>query len=48
MARGISQIFTRALEDTKIGTLMRSFCSKEKMHELKIHLGVMCNDTEEW
>ena len=27
---------------------MGSFCSKYKMHELKIYRGVMHNDTEEW
>ena len=31
----------------KIGTLIGSFCPKQKMHELKIQSGVMCNDTEE-
>ena len=32
----------------KIGTLMVSFCPKQKMHELKSYRGVVCNDTEEW
>ena len=29
------------------GALMRSFCPKQKRHELKTYRGVMCNDTEE-
>ena len=32
--RGILPIFTKALESVKIGTLIRSFCPKLKMHEL--------------
>ena len=43
----IWQIFTRALESVKIGTLIRSFCPKQKMYELKIYNGVMCHDNEE-
>ena len=43
----IWQIFTRALESVKIGTLTRSFCPKQKMYELKIYSGVMCHDSEE-
>ena len=35
------QIFTRALESVKIGTLLRSFCPKYKMY------GVVCHDNEE-
>ena len=31
----IWQIFTRALESVKIGTLMRSFCPKQKIMTLK-------------
>ena len=34
MKWGIWQIFTRALESLKIGTLMGSFCSKLKMYQL--------------
>ena len=30
----IWQIFTKALESVKIGTLIRSFCPEKKMHEL--------------
>ena len=37
----IWQIFTRALESVKIGTLIRSFCPKQKMYEPKIYSGVM-------
>ena len=35
MTWGIWQIFTRALESLKIGTLMRSFYPNQKMYELK-------------
>ena len=48
MKWGIWEIFTRALEILKIGTLMGFFCPKLKMHELKIYLGVMCHANEEW
>ena len=44
---GIWQIFTRALESVKFGTLMGFFCPKQKMYELKIYRGVMCHDNEE-
>ena len=44
---GIWQIFTRALESLKIGTLIGSFNPKEKKYKLKIHRGVMCHDNEE-
>ena len=44
----ISQIFTRAHESFKIGTLMAYFCLKLKIYELKIYRGVMCYDNEEW
>ena len=43
---GTWQIFSRALESVKIGTLMGSFCPKQKMYELKIYSGVMCHDNE--
>ena len=46
MTGGIWQIFIRTFESVKIGTFMGSFCPKQKMHELKIYRGVMCNDTE--
>ena len=39
--------FTRALESLKIGILMRSFNTKLKKHELKIHKRVVCHDNEE-
>ena len=48
MVWGIWQIFTRALESLKIGTLMGSFYPKQKMYELKVYKGVMCHDSEEW
>ena len=44
MTGAIWQIFTRALERFKIGTLMGSFCPNQKMHELKIYRGVICQD----
>ena len=40
-------IFTKTLGSIKVGTLMGSFFPKQKMHELKIYRGVMCNNTEE-
>ena len=43
----IWQIFTKALESVKIGTLMGSFCPKQKMYELKIYRVVMCHGNEE-
>ena len=43
----IWQIFTRALESVKIGTLIKSFCPKQKMYEYKVYSGVMCHDSEE-
>ena len=43
----IWQIFIRALESVKIGTLMGSFCRKQKMYELKTYRGVMCHVNEE-
>ena len=39
MTWGISQIFTKALQ---------SFYPKQKMHELKIYIGVMFHDNEKW
>ena len=48
MTWGIWEIFTRALESLKIGTLMGFFCPKLKMHELKIYWGVMWHENEEW
>ena len=32
---------------TQTGTLMGSFCPKQKMYEIKIYRGVMCHDNEE-
>ena len=40
-------IFTRALESVKMGSLMGSFCTKQKMYELKIYKGVMSRDNKE-
>ena len=45
---GIWQIFTRALESLKIGTLMTYFCLKLRMYELKFYSGIRCHDNEEW
>ena len=47
MTWGSWQIFTIALESVKIGTLMGSFCPKQKMYDLKIYRGVICHDNEE-
>ena len=41
---GICQIFTRALESLKIGTLMGFFSPKLKIYELQIYGGVMCHE----
>ena len=43
----IWQIFTRALGSVEIGTLMGSFCPKQKRYDLKICRGVMCHDNDE-
>ena len=48
MTWAIWQIFTRALKSVKIGTLMGSFCLKQKMYQLKISRRVMCHGNEEW
>ena len=48
MTWGIWEIFTRALESLKIGTLMGFFCPKLKMHELKIYWGVISHENEQW
>ena len=39
--------FHQSIESVKIGTLMGSFCPKQKMYDLKIYRGVMCHDNEE-
>ena len=44
----IWQLFTRALESLKIGTLVASFCLNSKIYQLKIYRGVVCHDNEEW
>ena len=44
----IWQIFTRALENLKMGTLTRFFCPKLKIFELKIYRGVICHENEKW
>ena len=46
MTWGIWEIFTRALESLKIGTLMGFFCPKLKMHELKLYSGAICHGNE--
>ena len=48
MAWEIWEIFTKAHESLKFGTLMGFFCPKLKMHWLKIFWGVMCHENEEW
>ena len=44
----IWQIFTRTHGSVKIGTLMGSFCSKQKIHKINDYRGVMYNDTGKW
>ena len=46
LKKDIWQIFTRALESIKIGTLMGSFRPKQKWYDLKIRRGVLCHDNE--
>ena len=41
-------IFTTALQSVKIGILMGSFCSKQKIYEPKIYRGIMYHENEEW
>ena len=48
MTWGIWQIFTRALDSLKIGTLIGSFNSELKKYELKIYSGVLCHNNEKW
>ena len=47
---GILQIFTRAVESVKIGTLIRSFCPSRKCVSFKFTVGscvlTMKNDTK--
>ena len=45
MTWGIWQIFTRRLGSVKIGTLMYSFCLKQKAKKSR---KIMCKETEEW
>ena len=45
---GSWQIFTRALESLKIGTLIGFFCPKLQIYELKIYRGVMYHDNDDW
>ena len=39
--------FHQSIQSVKTGTLIGSFCPKQKMYELKIYRGVMCHDNEE-
>ena len=48
MTWGIWQIFTRALESVKIGTLMGPFVQIRKFMSLKFYREVMCHGNEEW
>ena len=48
MTWGVWQIFTRAPESLKIGTLMTSFFLEMKMYEMKIYRGVMCHENLKW
>ena len=45
--RNLVNFHQSALESVKIVTLKQSFCPKQKIYDLKIQKGVMCNDTEE-
>ena len=48
LARGIGWTFIRALKSLKKCTLMRSFCPKHIMFQLKNFRGIMCHHTEGW
>ena len=39
--------FTRALQSVKIGTLIGSFCPKQKRYDLNVYRGVMFHGNEE-
>ena len=39
--------FHQSTRKCQIGTLMGSFCPKQKMYELEIYRGVMFHDNEE-
>ena len=45
--RNLANFHHSMFESLKIGTLMGSFYSKQKMYELKIYRGVLCYDNEE-
>ena len=45
--RNLANFHHSMFESLKIGTLMGSFYSKQKMYELKIYRGVLCHDNEE-
>ena len=44
--RNLANFHQSTFESLKIGTLMGSFQSKQKMFELKIYMGVLCHDDE--
>ena len=44
--RNLANFHQSTFESLKIGTLMGSFQSKQKIFELKIYMGVLCHDNE--
>ena len=46
--RNLANVHQNMFESLKIGTLMGSFYPKQKMYELNIYRGVLCQDIEEW
>ena len=45
--RNLANFHQSMFESLKIGTLMGSFYPKQKMQELKIYKGVLCQDIKE-
>ena len=46
--RNLANFHQTMFGSLKIGTLMGSFYTKQKIYELKIYRGVLCHDSEEW
>ena len=46
--RNLVNFLQSTFESLKIGSLIGSFYSKQKIYELKIYKGVLCHDNEEW
>ena len=44
--RNLANFYQSMFGSQKIGPLIGSFCSKQKMYELKIYRGALCHDNE--